>query len=106
MFGRLASKDMPVFTRTFWPARIELFYLASMKVLALTSYPTEAPATRYRLQQFVAPLAESGITLDIHHFLDSKLFGQLYRQNSWLQTVIGLIKTALSRPDAAFATQH
>src|SRR3989442_6347566 len=77
-----------------------------MKVLALTSYPTEAAATRYRLQQFVAPLAERGITLIIHPFLDSKLFGQLYRQNSWPQTAIGLVKAALRRPVDVFAARH
>ncbi len=77
-----------------------------MKVLALTSYPTEAAATRYRLQQFVAPLAERGITMVIHPFLDSKLFGQLYRRNSWPQTTIGLIKAALRRPFDVFAARH
>ena len=54
-----------------------------MKVLALASYPTQAAATRYRLEQFVAPLAERGITLTIHPFLDLKLFEQLYRHESW-----------------------
>jgi hypothetical protein len=41
-----------------------------MNVLALASYPVEAAATRYRLEQFVAPLAERGIRLDVHPFLD------------------------------------
>ena len=46
-----------------------------MKVLALASYPTETATTRYRLAQFVAPLAERGIELTIHPFIDAKLFG-------------------------------
>ena len=45
-----------------------------MKVLALASYPTEAAATRYRLAQFVAPLAERDIELTIHPFIDAQLF--------------------------------
>src|SRR5437660_11151632 len=77
-----------------------------MKVLALTSYPTAAAATRYRLQQFVAPLAERGITLVIHPFIDSKLFEHLYRRNSWPQTAIGLVKAALRRPFDVFAARH
>ena len=34
-----------------------------MKVLALASYPVEAAATRFRLQQFVGPLAERDIAM-------------------------------------------
>ena len=50
-----------------------------MKVLGLASYPIEAAATRYRLAQFVGPLADRGIRLTIKPFLDSKLFAKLYR---------------------------
>ncbi len=50
-----------------------------MKVLGLASYPIEAAATRYRLAQFVGPLADRGISLTIRPFLDSKLFEKLYR---------------------------
>jgi glycosyltransferase involved in cell wall biosynthesis len=68
-----------------------------MKVLALASYPVEAAATRYRLRQFVEPLAQRGITLIIHPFLDSKLFAQLYRREALPRTALGLIKSALLR---------
>ena len=68
-----------------------------MKVLALASYPTEAAATRYRLAQFVAPLAERDIELTIHPFIDAKLFGRLYQPGAWLRKVAGLIKSALLR---------
>ena len=50
-----------------------------MNVLVLSSYPVEAAATRYRLVQFIAPLAERGITLDVRPFLDPRLFASLYR---------------------------
>ena len=68
-----------------------------MKVLALASYPVEAAATRFRLQQFVDPLAARGITLTIHSFLDSQQFQQLYRQKSWPRTALGLSMSSLRR---------
>lgn len=68
-----------------------------MKVLALASYPIEAAATRYRLAQFVAPLAERGITLTVHPFLDSQLFASLYRRTEMPRTALGLLRSALRR---------
>jgi glycosyltransferase involved in cell wall biosynthesis len=68
-----------------------------MKVLALASYPVEAAATRYRLQQFVEPLAGRGVTLEIHPFLNSHQFKILYRRNALPATAIGLIKSAVMR---------
>lgn len=68
-----------------------------MKVLALASYPVEAAATRYRLEQFVAPLAERGITLTIHPFLDTSLFQRLYQRGSLPRKAIGLLKSAVLR---------
>ena len=68
-----------------------------MKVLALASYPTEAAATRYRLEQFVIPLAERDIDLTIHPFLNSKLFENLYRREALPLTALGLIGATLRR---------
>jgi glycosyltransferase involved in cell wall biosynthesis len=68
-----------------------------MRVLALASYPVEAAATRYRLQQFVAPLAERGITLDVRPFLNSALFASLYRREQMPRTALGLLRSALQR---------
>ncbi len=68
-----------------------------MKVLALCSYPNEAAATRYRLQQFQAPLAERAIDLSIHPFLDSQLFEQLYSRKAIPLTALKLIKSGLLR---------
>jgi glycosyltransferase involved in cell wall biosynthesis len=77
-----------------------------MKVLALASYPTEAAATRYRLAQFVAPLAERGIELTIHPFLDAKLFDRLYKPGAWLRKVGGLLKSAVLRLKELPAARH
>jgi glycosyltransferase involved in cell wall biosynthesis len=68
-----------------------------MKVLALASYPVDAAATRFRLQQFVGPLAARDIALTIHPFLSSELFKHLYRRESFLRTALGLVKSALLR---------
>ena len=48
-----------------------------MKALALCAFPVEAAATRFRVQQFVEPLRERDIDIDLSPFLDSKAFGRL-----------------------------
>lgn len=68
-----------------------------MKVLGLASYPVEAAATRYRLQQFVKPLSDRGISLTIHPFLNSSLFEQFYRRQALPRTALGLLKAAVMR---------
>jgi glycosyltransferase involved in cell wall biosynthesis len=68
-----------------------------MKVLGLASYPVEAAATRYRLAQFVGPLADRGITLTIRPFLDSKLFARLYRPGGVPGKAVTLAMSALRR---------
>jgi glycosyltransferase involved in cell wall biosynthesis len=68
-----------------------------MKVLALASYPVEAAATRFRLQQFVAPLAARGIDLQIHPFLTSQQFQDLYRRDAAVRVAGGLIKSGVQR---------
>ncbi len=68
-----------------------------MRVLALASYPVQAAATRYRLYQFVDPLAERGITLSIRPFFDSKLFASLYHRKALPRTVAGLVRAGLLR---------
>jgi len=49
-----------------------------LKVLALTSYPKEAAATRFRVVQFIEPLAAQGIRMEVRPFLDSKGFSNFY----------------------------
>src|SRR4030095_7283031 len=68
-----------------------------MNVLALASYPNEAASTRYRVSQFIEPLAEQGITMTVHPFLDSRLLSSLYKRAEWSRTASGLIRAALRR---------
>jgi glycosyltransferase involved in cell wall biosynthesis len=68
-----------------------------MKVLALASYPIESAATRYRLYQFINPLAKHGISLTVRSFLNSRLFSSLYQRSKLPQNVMGLIGSMLGR---------
>ena len=68
-----------------------------MRVLALASYPVEAAATRFRLRQFVEPLARRGIVLDIRPFLSSRQFDELYRSGAMIRVAAGLVKSGLQR---------
>jgi len=68
-----------------------------MKVLGLASYPIQAAATRYRLEQFVKPLAGYGITLTVRPFLSAKLFEHFYQRRALLSTAIGLLRSTLMR---------
>jgi glycosyltransferase involved in cell wall biosynthesis len=76
-----------------------------MEVLALASYPVQAAATRYRLQQFVGPLAERGIKLTIRPFLDAKLFASLYRRDSLATTAAGLLRAGVLRFEDVIAAR-
>ena len=77
-----------------------------MNVLALSSYPVEAAATRYRLVQYVAALAVRGITLEIRPFLDSKLFASLYRRGELARTSLGLLRAGIRRLGDVFAARN
>jgi glycosyltransferase involved in cell wall biosynthesis len=68
-----------------------------MNVLALASYPVEAAATRYRLKQFVEPLAARGIDLEIRPFTNAELFRSLYQQGSLARNAAGLFVAGLKR---------
>lgn len=68
-----------------------------MRVLALTSYPVEAAATRFRLSQLVGPLHDLGVELDIRPLLSSEAFAGLYDRASARQTAWRLGRAHLRR---------
>ena len=68
-----------------------------MRVLGLCSYPIESAATRYRLAQFVAPLAEKGIDLEVSAFLDSRQFTLLYENTSLFKKMFSLANSVFRR---------
>jgi glycosyltransferase involved in cell wall biosynthesis len=68
-----------------------------MRVLGLCSYPVESAATRYRLAQFIEPLAEKGIDLEMSSFLESRQFLNLYQGRSLFEKLFGITKPVLRR---------
>jgi glycosyltransferase involved in cell wall biosynthesis len=73
-----------------------------IRVLALASYPIEAAASRFRIVQFIAPLAARGIDVTFSPFLDGPLFAALYRPGKLLARLPRLFLRALARLAAAF----
>jgi glycosyltransferase involved in cell wall biosynthesis len=73
----------------------------TIRVLALASYPVEAASSRYRVVQFIAPLAERGIDVDFQPFLDSGLFAALYEPKKLLPRLPLLLLRSLGRIAAA-----
>jgi glycosyltransferase involved in cell wall biosynthesis len=57
--------------------------------MALVAVPREAAATRYRLYQFVEPLARRGIELRVRPFLDAPTFAGLYDRAALARTAAG-----------------
>lgn len=68
-----------------------------MNILAVAGFPVEAAATRYRLAQFVDPLAKKGINLTISPFLNAKQFERLYKKKSLLQGMFEMSAPILHR---------
>lgn len=68
-----------------------------MEVLGLCTYPLEAACTRYRLMQFVEPLAEKEINLTVSPLLTKNEFASLYRRGQNLQKAARLLNSARKR---------
>ena len=73
-----------------------------IRVLALASYPVAAAASRYRVVQFVEPLAKRGIDVTFSPFLDDSLFASLYRPGEFLRRLPRLAARTLLRLGAVF----
>jgi len=74
-----------------------------MEVLGLCSYPIESAATRYRLVQYVAPLAEKGINLTINSFLSSSEFASFYQSGKTFQKIAGMLNPLTNRFRQSFS---
>jgi glycosyltransferase involved in cell wall biosynthesis len=73
-----------------------------LRVLALASYPVEAAASRFRIVQFIEPLAARSIDLTFSPFLDAQTFGGMYRPKQFLARLPRLLFRTLCRFAAAF----
>jgi glycosyltransferase involved in cell wall biosynthesis len=72
-----------------------------LRVLALASYPLEAASSRYRIVQFIGPLAARGIDVTFSPFLDARLFAALYKPGKLLSRLPALAFRTLARIGAA-----
>ena len=68
-----------------------------LRVLALASYPLEAASSRYRIVQFIAPLAERGIDVTFSPFLDARLFAALYKPGKLIGRLPALVFRTVAR---------
>lgn len=68
-----------------------------MKVLGLCSYPLEAAATRFRLEQYVGELEPYGIELDIRSFLDTEQFVEFYSSGNSATKAFSLLRSVCKR---------
>jgi len=73
-----------------------------IRVLALASYPVESASSRYRITQFIEPLARRGIDVTFSPFLDAALFADLYRPGRLLLRGPRLLLAMLRRVAAIF----
>jgi glycosyltransferase involved in cell wall biosynthesis len=68
-----------------------------MKVLALSSYPMEAAATRFRIGQYIEPLREKGIYIDLRPFLDQRSFSSFYSSGNRIGKALSLLPSLTQR---------
>lgn len=77
-----------------------------IRVLALASYPVEAASSRYRIVQFIEPLARRGIDVTFAPFLDASLFAALYTPGKLLRRLPRIAARTVTRAGAlAHATR-
>jgi glycosyltransferase involved in cell wall biosynthesis len=74
-----------------------------VRVLALASYPVEAASSRYRIVQFIEPLARRGIDVTFSPFLDATLFDALYEPGKLLRRLPRLLLRTVARLGAVVA---
>lgn len=68
-----------------------------LRVLALASYPLEAASSRYRIVQFIEPLAARGIDITFSPFLSRRLFEALYKPGKLLSRLPAVALRTLAR---------
>lgn len=68
-----------------------------IRVLALAMYPVQAAGSRFRVAQFMAPLAERGIDVTFAPFLNASLFAALYARKMLIPRLPRIVFRALGR---------
>src|SRR6476646_5107355 len=70
---------------------------ASLRVSALFTFPVEAAATRFRIMQFVQPLAGHDIEVTVFPFLTASDFSTLYDRSRAVRTAVRLLLALIRR---------
>lgn len=78
----------------------------TQKVLAISTYPTDAAATRFRITQFKSFLLDRGVEVELHSFLTSEQFRMLYSSGSIVSKVASLTSSLLKRLILAVETRR
>lgn len=68
-----------------------------IKVFGVCAFPKEFPCTRYRLLQFVEPLREQGIELEVRPFLESEKYAAFYDGRGGVARLLTLVRPLLRR---------
>ncbi|MEJ7848410.1 MAG: glycosyltransferase [Pyrinomonadaceae bacterium] len=68
-----------------------------MEVLGFSSYPEECAATRYRLSQFISPLAKRGINVTIKPFLNREKYSSFYKKGQLFTNAIDIFNPLVKR---------
>gem|GEM_PF-121115 len=68
-----------------------------LRVSALVTFPVEAAASRFRIMQFVSPLASHGIQVTVFPFLTASDFSTLYDRTRAVTTAIRLLRAFIRR---------
>ncbi len=68
-----------------------------MRVLALATFPDEAAATRFRVAQYIEPLRERGISIELQPFLSSKQFAEFYSGGGKASKIGGILRSSVAR---------
>jgi glycosyltransferase involved in cell wall biosynthesis len=68
-----------------------------MRVLCLTTLPTEGAGNRLRIEQYAGPLHELGIDLEVSAFFDRRAYRVLYLPGHRISKAIGVIQGIVRR---------
>jgi glycosyltransferase involved in cell wall biosynthesis len=68
-----------------------------VRVLCLTTLPTEGPSNRLRVEQYAAPLRAHGLDLVVSPFFDAATYRILYQPGHTLAKAVGVVRGGFRR---------
>ena len=75
----------------------------SKRIIFIAPYPhTQAPSQRFRFEQYLGILEESGFEIEVHPFLNEKDWAPLYKKGSFLLKAFGMLRSFARRFELLF----